>query len=144
MVAETATLLNVSESPSAAESRPVSSRRLGLNGRLIRIEPEGSRPACNPSSSPPPEARCLNENTRYFQRVFEERMKGLEPSTFCWQADALAQLSYIRESAIIAARRRYPRPRSRAFQQARCAPGDGVIADGWIWRASRAASSESS
>jgi hypothetical protein len=37
------------------------------------------------------------QETRRFQRVSEERMKGLEPSTFCMASRRSSQLSYIRE-----------------------------------------------
>ena len=41
-------------------------------------------------------ARCPHEKTRRFQRVHEERMMGLEPTTFCMASRRSSQLSYIR------------------------------------------------
>src|SRR5262245_1281238 len=55
--------------------------------------------ALPPSSSERDAPRSQNEETRRFQRVSMERMKGLEPSTFCMASRRSSQLSYIREFA---------------------------------------------
>jgi hypothetical protein len=67
--------------------------------RRLRI---GSEPVYRPraasssSASAAPSARLGHKETPRFQGVCGERMKGLEPSTFCMASRRSSQLSYIR------------------------------------------------